>query len=85
MGFREQGENGIYLGITLGAKAKFEGNRGTKAILGNRGNMKSNLRSFGNMVTSQFISKEQRNRYPPCDQNPKVLVLIFLVRTSGTL
>ena len=43
----------------------FEGNRGTKTILGNREHKKTNFRFLGNRGTSQFISGEQGNRYPP--------------------
>ena len=42
-----------------------EGNRGTKTILGNREHKKTNFRFLGNRGTSQFISGEQGNRYPP--------------------
>ena len=44
----------------------FEGNRGTKTILGNTEHKKTNFRFWGNMGvkgTSQFISGEQGNRY----------------------
>ena len=43
----------------------FEGNRGTKTILGNREHKKTNFRFLGNSGTSHFISGEQGNRYPP--------------------
>ena len=39
--------------------------RGTKTILGNREHKKTNFRFLGNRGTSQFISGEQGNRYPP--------------------
>ena len=42
-----------------------EGNRGTKTILGNREHKKTNFRFLGNRGTSQFISGEQGNMYPP--------------------
>ena len=37
----------------------FEGNRGTKTILGNREHKKTNFLFLGNRGTSQFISGEQ--------------------------
>ena len=44
----------------------FEGNRGTKTILGNREHKKTNFRFLGNRGTSLFISGEQGKRwYPP--------------------
>ena len=46
-------------------RPNFEGNRGTKTILGNREHKKTNFRFLGNRGTSQFISGEQGNRYPP--------------------
>ena len=36
-----------------------------KTILGNREHKKTNFRFLGNRGTSQFISGEQGNRYPP--------------------
>ena len=45
--------------------SNFEGNRGTKTILGNGKHKKTNFRFLGNRGTSQFISGEQGNRYPP--------------------
>ena len=45
-------------------RSNFEGNRGTKTILGNREHKKTNFRFLGNRGTSQFISGEQGNRYP---------------------
>ena len=55
------GKKGIFSGEQ---RSNFEGNRGTKTILGNRAHKKINFRFFGNRGTSQFISGEQRNRYP---------------------
>ena len=46
-------------------RSNFEGNRGTKTILGNMKHKKTNFRFLGNRGTSQFISGEQGNRYPP--------------------
>ena len=45
-------------------RPNFEGNRGTKTILGIREHKKTNFRFLGNRGTSQFISGEQGNRYP---------------------
>ena len=45
--------------------SNFEGNGGTKTILGNREHKKTNFRFLGNRGTSQFILGEQGNRYPP--------------------
>ena len=48
-------------------RPNFEGNRGTKTILGHREYMIIYLyknRFSGNRGTSQFISREQRNRSP---------------------
>ena len=38
---------------------------GTKTILGNREHKKTNFPFLRNRGTSQFISGEQGNRYPP--------------------
>ena len=43
----------------------FEGNRGTKTILGNRELKKTNVRFLGNRGTSKFISGEQVPPPPP--------------------
>ena len=64
-GFGEQGKQGIYFRGTWEQRPNFEGNRGTKTILGNREHKKTNFRFLGNRGTSQFISGEQGNRYPP--------------------
>ena len=46
-------------------RSNFEGNRGTKTILGNRDNIRKQIfRYLGNRGTIQFISGEQGNRYP---------------------
>ena len=42
----------------------FEGNMGTKTILGNREDKKTNFRFLGNRGTSKFLSGEQGDRYP---------------------
>ena len=65
MGFGEQGKQGIYFRGTGEQRPNFEGNRETKTILGNREHKKTNFRILGNRGTSQFISGEQGNRYPP--------------------
>ena len=64
-GLGEQGKQGIYFRGTWEQRPSFEGNRGTKTILGNREHKKTNFRFLGNRGTSQFISGEQGNRYPP--------------------
>ena len=49
-------------------RPNFEGNRGTKTILGNREHKKTIFFFWGgggNRGTSQFISGEQRNSNPP--------------------
>ena len=58
------GEKGIYFRGTGEQRSNFEGNRGTKTILGNREHKKINFRFLGNRGTSQFISVEQGNNYP---------------------
>ena len=63
-GFWGTGENGIYFRGTGEQRPNFEGNRGTKTILGNREHKKTNFQFLGNRGTSQFISREQGNRYP---------------------
>ena len=63
-GFGEQGKRGIYFRGTGEQRSNFEGNRGTKTILGNREHKKTKFRFLGNRGTSQFISGEQGNRYP---------------------
>ena len=42
----------------------FEGNNGTKVVLGNREHKKANFRYMGNRGSSHFISGEQGKRYP---------------------
>ena len=64
-GFGEQGKQGIYFRGTGEQRPNFEGNRGTKTILENKEQKKTNFRFLGNKETSQFISGEQGNRYPP--------------------
>ena len=64
-GFRGTGETGHLFQGTGEQRLNFEGNRGTKTILGNREHKKTNFRFLGNMGTNQFISGEQGNRYPP--------------------
>ena len=64
-GFWEQGKKGIYFRGIGEQMPNFEGNRGTKTILGNREHKKTNFRFLGNRGTSQFILGEQGNRYPP--------------------
>ena len=61
-GFGEQGKRVFISGEQ---RPNFEGNRGTKTILGNREHKKTNFRFWGNRRSSQFISGEQGNRYPP--------------------
>ena len=63
-GFGEQGKKDFYFGGTGEQRPNFEGNRGTKTILGNREHKKTNFRFLGNWGTSQFISGEQGNRNP---------------------
>ena len=64
-GFWGTGETGHLFQGNRGTKPNFEGNRGTKTILGNRAHKKTNFRFLRNRGTSQFISGEQGNRYPP--------------------
>ena len=64
-GFGEQGNKGIYFRGTGEQRPNFEGNRGTMTILGNREHKKANFPFLGNRGTSEFISGEQGNRYPP--------------------
>ena len=59
------GNRGKRVFISGEQRPNFEGNRGTKTILGNREHKKTNFRFLGNRGTSQFISGEQGNRYPP--------------------
>ena len=58
------GEMGIYFRGTGEQMPTFEGNRGTKTILGNREHKKTNFQFLGNRGTSQFISGEQGDRNP---------------------
>ena len=60
-GFGEQGKKSIYFRGTGEQRQNFEGNWGTKTILGSREHKKTNFRFLGNMGTSQFISGEQGN------------------------
>ena len=59
------GEKGIYFMETGEQRPNFEGNRGTRIILGNREHKKTKFQFWGNRGTSQFISGDQGNRYPP--------------------
>ena len=61
----KEGNKGIYFRETGEQRPNFEGNRGTKTIFGNRKHKKTHFRFLGNMGTSQFISGEQGNKYPP--------------------
>ena len=63
-GFEEQAGNGIYFRGIGEQVPNFEGNIGTKTILGNREHKKTNFRFLGNRGTSQFISGEQGNMNP---------------------
>ena len=63
-GFWGTGEQGHLFQGNRGTK-KGQILRGTKTILGNREHKKTNFRFLGNRGTSQFISGEQGNRYPP--------------------
>ena len=56
-GFWEQGKKGIHFMGTGEQRQNFEGNRGTKTILGNREHKKTNFRLLGNRGTNQFISE----------------------------
>ena len=58
------GKRGIYFRGTWEQRPNFEGNRGTKTILGNREHKTTNFRFLGNKGTCQ-ISEEQGNKYPP--------------------
>ena len=61
-------------------RSNFEGNRGTKTILGNREHKKTNFRFWGNRGTSQFSSREQGNRYPPLGgpyKNQRTVNILF--------
>ena len=58
-------------------RPNFEGNRGTKTILGNREQKKTNFRFLGNRGTSEFISGEQGNMYPP-GKASKISILSIL-------
>ena len=63
-GFFGTGKRGIYFRGTGKQRPNFEGNRVTNTILGKSDHKKTNFRFLGNRGTSQFISEEQRNRYP---------------------
>ena len=60
-----RGKKGNYFMGTGEQRLNFEGNRGTKIILGNREHKKTNFQFWGNRGTSQFIPGEQKNRLPP--------------------
>ena len=64
-GFWGTGEQGHFFRGTGEQRPYFEGNRGTKTILGNGEHKQTTFRFLGNRGTSQFISGEQGNRYPP--------------------
>ena len=55
--------NRAFISGGIGNKGKIL--RGTKTIFGNREHKKTNFRFLGKRGTSQFISGEQGNRYPP--------------------
>ena len=60
--FRERGNKSIYSRGTGEQMQNFEGNRGTKAILGKRERNTTNFRFWGTREQANFISGEQRNR-----------------------
>ena len=60
-GLGEHGKRGIYFRGTGEQIPNFEGNRGTKTILGNREHKKT-FRFLGNRGICQFIEGEQGNR-----------------------
>ena len=63
-GLGEQGKGHLFQG-NRGTNINFDGNGGTKTILGNRKQKKTNFRILGNRGKSKFISGKQGNRYPP--------------------
>ena len=82
MGLWGTGGMGIHFKGTGEQMPNFEGNRGTKTILGNTEHKKTNFRFKGNRGvkgTSQFISGEQGNRYPlppHCEGLKNMLLLL---------
>ena len=56
------GERDIYSRGTVEQRPNFEGNKDT---IWEQGTLKKKFDFFGNRGTSQFISREQGNRYPP--------------------
>ena len=64
-GFLGTAEKGIYFRGTGEQRLNFEETGKTKTILGNWEHKKTNFRFLGNRGTSQSISGEQGNRYPP--------------------
>ena len=78
-GFGGTGIKGIYFRGTGKQRPHFEGNRGTKTILGNRENKKTNFRFLESRGTSQFIPGEQGKMYtlgrPLCWEATLILAL----------
>ena len=62
--FGKNGEKGIYFRGTGEQGPKFEENRGTKTIFGNREHKNFSI-FWTKRGTGQFISGEQGNRDPP--------------------
>ena len=60
---RNRGKGHLFQGN--GNKGPSFRDTGNKTILGNREHKKTNFQLLGNRGTSQFISGEQGNRYPP--------------------
>ena len=64
-GFGEQGNKAYYFRGTKGQKSKTEGNRGTKAILGNREHGKSRFWFWGTRENADFFQGSQGRGTPP--------------------
>ena len=63
--FRGTGEKGIYFRGTGKQRPNFEGNMGTKTILGNREHKKTKFRFFGEQGNKPIYFRGTREQIPP--------------------
>ena len=79
-GFGEEGNKGIYFRETGEQRPNFEGNRGTKTILGNREHKKKNS-IFGEHGNKPIYFRGTREQVPPHGRASKVRNIFDSVMT----
>ena len=79
-GFGEQGKEGIYFRGTGESRPNFEGNRGTKTILGNSEHKKTNFRFLGNTEGNKPIYfRGTREHVSPSPREGLRLCIAFII------